>query len=113
MINPLKGEHELELAGKTYKTRLTIDALVKIETALNKGVIEIVTELTNARVRIFWLMTILTHALRGGGNDIQDQDVKDILMKEGIANATIKVATLLANSLNEGSDETVKKNPEE
>ena len=114
MMNPLKGEVELELGGKTYTTRLTIDALVRIETALDKGVIEIVNELTNARVRINWLMIILLHALRGGGNDFKDADIKEILTKEGVASATVKVAQMLAGALTDiESDEDVKKNPDE
>lgn len=114
MMNPLKGEVELELGGKTYTTRLTIDALVRIETALDKGVIEIVNELTNARVRINWLMIILLHALRGGGNDLKDADIKEILTKEGVASATVKVAQMLAGALTDiESDEDVKKNPDE
>lgn len=114
MINPLKGEVELELGGKTYTTRLTIDALVRIETALDKGIIEIVNDLSNAKVRINWLMVVLLHALRGGGNDFKDNDVKDILTKEGVASATVKVAQMLASALTDiDSDEDVKKNPDE
>ena len=36
MTNPLKGEIEIELGGETYKCRLTIDSLVKIEDELDK-----------------------------------------------------------------------------
>jgi len=114
MINPLKGEVELELGGKTYKTRLTIDALVRIETALDKGIIEIVNDLSNAKTRINWLMIVLLQALRGGGNDFKDSDVKEILTKEGVASATVKVAQMLAGALTDiDSDEDVKKNPDE
>ena len=114
MINPLKGEVELELGGKTYTTRLTIDALVRIETALDKGIIEIVNDLSNAKTRINWLMVVLLQALRGGGNDIKDSDVKEILTKEGVASATVKVAQMLAGALTDiDSDEDVKKNPDE
>ena len=114
MMNPLKGEVELELGGKTYTTRLTIDALVRIETALDKGIIEIVNDLSNAKTRINWLMVVLLHALRGGGNDFKDNDVKEILTKEGVASATVKVAQMLAGALTDiDSDEDVKKNPDE
>ena len=114
MINPLKGEVELELGGKTYTTRLTIDALVRIETALDKGIIEIVNDLSNAKTRINWLMVVLLQALRGGGNDFNDSDVKEILTKEGVASATVKVAQMLAGALTDiDSDEDVKKNPDE
>ena len=37
MANPLKGEIPLTLGKETYKCRLTIDALVRIEDELDKG----------------------------------------------------------------------------
>jgi hypothetical protein len=38
MANPLKGEVLITLNKETYKCRLTIDALVKIEDELDKGI---------------------------------------------------------------------------
>ena len=41
MANPLKGEIPLTLGKETYKCRLTIDALVRIEDELDKGILGI------------------------------------------------------------------------
>lgn len=114
MMNPLAGEVQLEIGGETLKARLTIDGLIRIEERLDKGIIEIVTELTNARVRINWLVVILVQALRGGGNDFNEAKIKELLTKEGVAKATVKVAEMVAASLTDiDSDEDVKKNPKE
>ena len=114
MMNPLAGEVQLEIGGETLKARLTIDGLIRIEERLDKGIIEIVTELTNARVRINWLVVILVQALRGGGNDFNEAKIKELLTKEGVAKATGKVAEMVAASLTDiDSDEDVKKNPKE
>ena len=40
MANPLKGEIPLTLGKETYKCRLTIDALVRIEDELDKGILD-------------------------------------------------------------------------
>ena len=113
MMNPLAGEVELVIGGETLKARLTIDALVKIETQLGLGIIEIVTDLTNARARINWLIVILLHALRGGGNDFNEAKIKELLTKEGIAKATVKVAEMVAGALTDiDEDSDVKKNPD-
>ena len=69
MTNPLKGEIEIELGGQTYKGRLTIDAIIKIEESCNCGIIKLA------------------------------QDA-------GIVNATSAVATLIAQSLTDESQET-------
>jgi hypothetical protein len=37
MTNPLKGQIEVTLGSETYKARLTIDSLVKIEDELDTG----------------------------------------------------------------------------
>ena len=112
MMNPLKGEVPLELNGETYKCRLTIDSLVQIEEELGLGIIEIVTELSNAKVRIKWLLVILYHALRGGGNDFDDKKIKQILTEAGVAPATIAIARMVSSTLtDQNSDEGVKKIP--
>lgn len=114
MMNPLKGEIPLEIAGETYKCRLTIDALVQIEEELGLGILEIVTELTNAKVRIKWLITILYHALRGGGNDFDDKKIKQIITDAGVGPATVAIARLVSSTLTDiDSDEGVKKNIDE
>ena len=46
MTNPLKGEIEIELGGESYKCRLTIDSLVKIEDELNLGILEIASNIS-------------------------------------------------------------------
>ena len=63
MMNPLAGEVELVAGGETLKVRLTIDALVKIETQLGLGIIEIVMILL-MHVRINCLIVILTRSSR-------------------------------------------------
>ena len=37
MANPMKGEVEVTLGDDTYKTRLTVDSLIKIEEETGKG----------------------------------------------------------------------------
>ena len=59
MTNPLKGEIEIELGGETYKCRLTIDSLVKIEDELDKGILELATDMGQAKVRLKTLLIVL------------------------------------------------------
>ena len=111
-MNPIKGEVPVLLGEETYTCRLTIDALCQIEDALDKGIIEIVTDLTQAKTRISWLITILHHALKGGGNNFDEKKVKEIIINTGVAVATVEVAKMLAASLSAEEDEEVKKNQE-
>tara|TARA_Y100001970_G_C14226585_1_gene856054 strand:- start:163 stop:522 length:360 start_codon:yes stop_codon:yes gene_type:complete len=99
MTNPLKGEIEIDLGGETYKCRLTIDSLVKIEDELDKGILELANDISQAKVRVKTLIIVLKYALRGGGNDFDERKIKDIIQKATLLEASTIVAQLLADSL--------------
>jgi len=105
MANPLKGEIEVKLGSKTYKCRLTIDALVRIEDELDAGILEIATAIGEAKVRIRTLLAVLRHALRGGGNDFDDKKVGSIISEVGIVVASTEVAKLLVATLTDHDSE--------
>ena len=113
MTNPLKGEIEIELAGQTYKARLTIDAIVSIEQAVGCGIIKLATKMSEGDISVGDMMAVLLPALRGGGNDFQAKDVQKLIQDSGIVKATQVVATLLTSVLtpDEGVDE--EKKPQE
>jgi len=110
MTNPLKGQIEVTLGSETYKCRLTIDSLVKIEDELNTGILELAQDIGQAKVRIRTLLVVLRHALRGGGNDFDEKKVGQIIADVGIVVASTEVAKLLVSTLNDNdSDEEDKK----
>ena len=110
MANPLKGEIPLTLGKETYKCRLTIDALVRIEDELDKGILELATAIAEAKVRVRTLIVVLRNALRGGGNDFDDKKIGSIIQEVGIVVASTEVAKLLAATLTDNdSDEEDKK----
>lgn len=110
MTNPLKGQIEVTLGSETYKCRLTIDSLVKIEDELDKGILELAQDISQAKVRVRTLLTVLRYALRGGGNDFDEKQVGQIISNIGIVTASTEVAKLLVATLNDNdSDEDDKK----
>ena len=110
MANPLKGEVEVKLGSETYKCRLNIDALCRIEDELNTGILELATDIANAKVRIKTLIVVLRNAMRGGGNDFDDKKIGLIISDVGIVLACTEVAKLLVATLSDNnSDEEDKK----
>jgi hypothetical protein len=105
MTNPLKGEIEIELGSETYKARLTIDAIVSIEQAVGCGIIKLATKMADGDISVQDAVSVLTPALRGGGNDFTDKDVKKIMQDVGITNSIQVVATLLTQTLTAGMEE--------
>ena len=114
MANPLKGEVEVTIGSETYKCRLTIDALVRIEDELDAGILELAQNISMAKIRIRTLLVVLRHALRGGGNDFDDKKIGQIISKVGIVVASTEVAKLLAATLtdNDSEEEVDKKKVE-
>ena len=105
MTNKLKGETTVNLAGKDYKARLTIDAIMQIEDACNCGIIKLANKMGEADIRMSDVINVLLPALRGGGNDLQRKDIIQIVQKAGIVKSTAAVATLIAQSLTDDSEE--------
>ena len=114
MTNPLKGQIEVTLGSQTYKCRLTIDSLVRIEDELDTGILELAQNIAQAKVRIRTLLVVLRHALRGGGNDFDDKKIGQIISEVGIVVASTEVAKLLAATLtdNDSEEEVDKKKVE-
>ena len=113
MANPLKAQVDINLGGTDYKARLTIDAIMQIEEKLNCGILKLITRIADSDVRMTDLISVLTPALRGGGNDVSEKDVKKIVGDSGIIDTTKCVAELLAKSLQSEDTEEVDKKKEE
>lgn len=109
MTNPMKGEATIDLGGEQYTCRLTVDALIKIETELDRGILALTQRIAEADVRLNDLAVILHHALRGGGNDININDVKKIIAGTGIVPCTTAVANLLVSVLSDPNAEESEK----
>jgi hypothetical protein len=108
MTNPMKGEIQITLGEEKYTTRLTIDAIIKIESALDKGILSITQRLSEADIRVNELVVILTHALRGGGNNLKEKDVMKLVGEAGLVPCCQAVAELLTSTLVSKNDSEKK-----
>ncbi len=109
MTNPMKGEMTIELGGEKYACRLTVDSLIKIETQLNQGILAITQRISDADVRLNDLSVILYHALRGGGKDMSENEIKKLIASTGIIACTTAVASLLVSVLSDPNAEDSEK----
>lgn len=113
MANPLKAQVDINLGGTDYAARLTIDSIIKIEEKVGCGILKLATRMGEADIRMVDLISVLTPALRGGGNDVKDHDVKLIIGEVGIVESAKAVAELLAQSLAPPSSDGDDKKKEE
>ena len=112
MTNPLRGQIQLSKGSKTYKCRLTVDSMIKIETELDTGILAITQKLSEADIRVNDLTVILLHALRGGGNDFQEKQIHGIISEAGLGGSCTAVAELLTQTLSDPNAEEEEKKEE-
>ena len=109
MTNPLKGETQITLGSEDYTCRLTIDSLIKIEEEIGMGVIKLISRLSSDMdMPIKHQLTILYHALRGGGNDLTQKQVKQLVTDNGILKTTQIILVMLTDTLNDEDSEEKK-----
>lgn len=104
-INKLKGETKLLLGDKEWKARLTVNSIMQIEDAVDMGIIKLAQKMADGDVRLSHVIAVLTPALRGGGNDINQPEVVRLVETTGLINSIKAVADLLAMSLTDNSEE--------
>lgn len=102
-INPLKGQAVVNLNGKDYRARLTIDSIIKIETTLDKGILQITQKLSDGDIRMNEVCVILYHALRGGSNDLEMGEIRRIVQASGIVPSVTAMTELLVGLLSDTS----------
>lgn len=95
MGNPLRGEVDIVVAGKTYTLRPSFTALAAIEEKLNMGIYEIGARATFS---IKHIMRIFTECAYAGGTPLEE-DFADKLLEEGVANYIPQLKKLIEYSL--------------
>lgn len=79
MANRRRGEVPLELGGRRYTLCLTLGALADLEDSLRAGDLAgLAGRLGAGRPRTGDLIALLGAALRGGGHDLSDGDVRHL-----------------------------------
>tara|TARA_E500000318_G_C3487079_1_gene182794 strand:+ start:57 stop:401 length:345 start_codon:yes stop_codon:yes gene_type:complete len=99
-MNPKRGEVELEFGGKVYTGRVTLDVVMRIETALGKSIIEQLKDLSDAQTKLTEMVNIITPVIRAGGNDLKDKEVADLIWQGGITNSMRMCAAILTKAVN-------------
>ena len=90
---------EIILGGKTFNTKLSIDGIVRLERQLGKGIIKYATALSQGDTSLTEVITVLTVAIRGGGNKIEEAEVKKLAWETGVAQSLAIAGEVLANAL--------------
>jgi hypothetical protein len=103
MTNARRGEVEAILDGKTYRLCLTLGALAELEGAF--GVDDLVSfaeRLESRRLSARDLLRVIACGLRGGGQELSDEEAARMTAPGGLADYVRIAAELLAATFGEG-----------
>lgn len=95
---------EIKLGQKTWKGRVTIDALIRIETSLDMGMLKILSKLTDGDLRLNEMISILGPIIKGGGKEVLDRELKTAIWDAGLSETMRITGEILASSLNGGNE---------
>ena len=107
--NPIKAEKVLNFKDKTYKARMSLDTLMRIEEALGCSILKVGNKLSTADITLLEIINILTLSIRAGGNNVTENDVKGFVSEIGLVEAIKATGELLSLALNVDPDNTEKK----
>jgi hypothetical protein len=91
MANPMKGEVALDVEGKTYTLRLTVNEIVALEKEWGVGVTQIAAKLSSGGTSLGDWVTLLQHGLRKHHPDLTIEEVGDIITAAGVPAVVAKL----------------------
>lgn len=95
-VNRRRGEVGIELDGKPYRLRLTLNALAELESAFAaENLTELVERFGSGRLSARDMVRVLGAGLRGGGAEISDAELGAMATPDGAAGFAAAVGELL------------------
>jgi hypothetical protein len=102
-VNRRRGEVAAELDGRSFRLCLTLGALAELEAAYEaEDLGALVERFGSGRLSARDLIRITGAGLRGGGNDISDDEVSAMQAEGGVAGFAAIVSELLAATFGTG-----------
>ena len=104
MTNKVRGEIEVELAGKTWTMRPAFGALAEIEGRTGLGMAAVVKRFTEGVFGIDDLAAVIAAGIRAAHDDAPDfESVKRAIVEEGFNEFAVVASEFLAGALAGGA----------
>ena len=110
MTNPKRGELTISLSNQEFHCKVTMDVMMRIETAMNKSVIKIANTMQEGDLTALQMVAFLVPVLRSSGKDIKDKQVQELVWNNGITDTMLTIAQVITFIItgddgDEGNDE--------
>ena len=95
MTNPKRGEITISLAKQEFHCKITMDVMMRIETAMGKSVIKVANTMQDGDLTALQMVAFLKPVLRSSGKDIKDKDVQELIWNTGITDTMMAIAEII------------------
>lgn len=110
MANLQRGEIAASLGGRMRTLCLTLGALAELESRLgDEDIVSFTDRLAKGNIKASDLIYLLGAALRGGGEEVTDEEVASIMPDGGFSEAVELAAKLIAIAFGGVENENKKK----
>ena len=110
--NRRRGEISAELDGKPHRLCLTLGALAELEAAYAADDLgALVERFSRGRLSALDMIRVIGAGLRGGGNEIPDDEVGEMQSEGGAAGFAAVVSDLLTTTFGAARSEAQPPNP--
>ena len=105
--NKYRGEHTLELAGKTYKLRPSYDAIVEMEDATGHSLMELTLKADGQRLRLPQAAAVSVALIKAGATDpltaaVSAERIGQLIYEEGLVKVVIRLTLCLNDAVTGG-----------
>ena len=104
-MSNIKGELELDFAGKKRKFKLDFMALTTIETRLGKPLLQITNDMAAGNIGMTNMAIILDEALKSGGGKYTFEAVGNLIMQNGFTKS-FEIVSKLVQDLMDAKETT-------
>ena len=98
-VNQFKAEKIITFPTREYKTTMSLDTIMRIEDSLEKSLIQVANTVASGNLLMSDMVKILMFAIRSGGNDIDENKVKEHITEIGYVEAVKKTGEILTSAL--------------
>jgi hypothetical protein len=106
--NPKRGEISITLGDKKFQGRVTLDAMMRIETSMKLGIVKIAQRLSDGDMTLMEMGSVLTPVIRGGNNDITEQEIMKLVWQSGMMEGMRIVGEIISLALNPDNEKKEK-----
>ncbi|CAD7336115.1 gene transfer agent family protein [Sphingomonadales bacterium 58] len=105
--NPERGEHELVLAGITYRLRPSHSAIVAIERATGLSIMDLFRAGNTGSLSLQQMGTVAGELIRAGAEDeltaqVDDDRIGELIFEEGVHRAMARLTLCLIDAASGG-----------